>query len=294
MKYSSLIDNIAARAWGLNIQQAYLFEWLYSLPSWATPAIIEGGEYFFASKTKAIEELPLLTDKVDTMYRYYRQLEEIGLIHLKKVDGKDYVRLTEKAKVWGRVSGDPEKNPDQFGKKSGKRPEKNPTYKTTIHDKITRDKDVAKATPETEEFTDEINFIDNPLGKNSSQKPLELEHIIKPASVYAQCVDIWLKKIHPDWTFGGAQGKAIKSIIKKIETVIRAAGSADSGPTDATVVAFFEAFCLNMPEWFRNKDLQIIDQKFNEIMTQIQQGGKKKDDFHSRNSSERLFSKYSQ
>lgn len=291
MKYSSLIDNVAARAWGLNIQQAYLFEWLYSLPSWATPAMIEGGEYFFASKTKAVEELPLLTGKVDTMYRYYKQLEETGLIDLKKVDGKDYVRLTDKAKAWGRISEGSEKNPSRLGKKSGKRSEKNPTYKTTIQDKITSNENVAKATEvETtikafETFAKvglETGTIDFP------KEPLELtpEEPTQP-SLYARCVDLWLKQIHPAWVFGAVHGKAIKSILKKIVSVCQAGNHEAS---DEIVYMLFERFCRNLPEWFKEKDLQILDSKFNEIITQIQQGPK--GNIQGRDSAARLFSKY--
>lgn len=140
MKYSSLIDNITSKEWGLTIQLAYLFDWIYSLPSWASPAMIDSREYFFASKTKAVEELPLLTDKVDTMYRYYKQLEELDLIHLKKVDGKDFICLTDKGRFWGRKSEHSENNPSRLGNKSEFYTENNPTYKTTSNDKITIDK----------------------------------------------------------------------------------------------------------------------------------------------------------
>lgn len=122
---------------------AYLFDWIYSLPSWASSIVLPEGTFYFASKTKAIEELPLLTDKLDTMYRHYKSLEDAELIKLIKLDGKDYVSLTEKAKKWGRASADSEKFPSKSGKKSEKSPEKFPTYKTTIPDKNTNDKKLA-------------------------------------------------------------------------------------------------------------------------------------------------------
>lgn len=143
MKFSSLIDNVTAQDWGLNIQLAYLFDWVYSLPSWATPLTIDGVTYYFASKTLAVKEMPLLTDKIDTMYRYYRQLEDKGLILLKKADGKDYVSLTSKAKQWNKKVGfkseDSEMNPMEVGNESENCPEKNPTYKTTISDQTISD-----------------------------------------------------------------------------------------------------------------------------------------------------------
>lgn len=100
MKYSTVIDNIKAIEWGLNIQEAYLFAWIYTVPSWAGRVTIEDLDFYFASKTKAIEDLPLLTDKIDTVYRYYKSLQEKGLILIMKVDNKDCISLTDKAKTW--------------------------------------------------------------------------------------------------------------------------------------------------------------------------------------------------
>ena len=73
MRYSTTINNKKALDFGLNIQLAYLFAWFYELPSWAESVIISGDLYYFASKNKAIKELPLLTDKADTIYRYYKK-----------------------------------------------------------------------------------------------------------------------------------------------------------------------------------------------------------------------------
>ena len=146
MRYSSLIDNRTARNWGLTLQEAYLFEWMYSLPSWANKAVIDNDIFYFASKNKAIEELPLLTDKVDTMYRYYKSLENKGLILISKIGGKDYISLTEKAKEWNRGKSDhSDLNPTQLGFKSESNSDLNPTYnRTSINNRI-KDKEEEKA-----------------------------------------------------------------------------------------------------------------------------------------------------
>jgi|GEM_PF-2576883 len=134
MTYSVTIDNIHAYEWGLTIQEAYIFAWLHSLPSWATKKQIENVDYYFASRHKVSEELPLFTDKPDTVYRYYKRLEEKGLITLQKIGFQDYVCLTEKGTTWnrrtelGKKSEDSEINPIIVGKKSGSSSEKNPTY----------------------------------------------------------------------------------------------------------------------------------------------------------------------
>lgn len=138
MRYNTVINNIKAYEWGLNIQQAYLFAWFYELPSWADKMILNNKVYYFASKTKAIQELPLLTDKLDTMYRFYKQIESLGLIEIKKIDNKDYIFLTEKAKLWnGLESEHSEKNPNELGNKSENNSEINPTYNIyNINNKI--------------------------------------------------------------------------------------------------------------------------------------------------------------
>lgn len=77
---------------------------------------------------------------------------------------------------------------------------------------------------------------------------------------YLACVDFWLKEFHPDWTFGGVHGKAMKSIIKKLSSILK---------DTANVPDSFRFICQNLPQWFKDKDLQIIDSKFNEIITEI-------------------------
>ena len=110
-----------------------------SLSNWADHITIEGKLYYFASRNKACEELPILTSKPDTMYRHYKSLRDLGLIEIEKVSGKDYIRFTSKSASWGKgtTSEGSEKNPNELGKKSESDSEKNPTYKNTIIDKNT-------------------------------------------------------------------------------------------------------------------------------------------------------------
>ena len=83
---------------------------------------------------------------------------------------------------------------------------------------------------------------------------------------YNKLVEFWLKEFRIGWTFGGQQGKAMKSIIKKIKAL-----KSNSEPIDV-----FRVICSKLPKWYENKDLQIIDSKFNEIISEIKnsQNGK--------------------
>lgn len=265
MKYSSLIDNVHAITWGLNIQEAYLFDWLYSLPSWAERITLSGPlggaeDYYFASRTKAIEELPLLTDKPDTMYRHYKSLEEKGVIKISKIQGCDYVMITEKGKEWNRQSESRKKireNPEIFPKKPGKKSDI--LYNNTLdnHDNLCE-------SPDSQEDLFSAPRKEKRQGgsKESNNKP------------YTACVDVWLKEIHPGWIFGGMQGKAMKSIVKKIRATFHANNVA---PTDVEIVEFFRTMCGNLPKWFKDKDLQVLDSKYNEIISQIDNQGKSTD-----------------
>ena len=145
MKYSLYINQVKAIEWGLNPQQAILFSFLYELPSWANSEIINGEPYYWVTKPKIIEELPLLTDKPDTIKRLIKQLEEKGLVSRAVKDKcRLYVKTTKLGKTWNdsheqvgkkiptSTGGGREKNP-QGGR------EKNPPNKITI-DKDTSNK----------------------------------------------------------------------------------------------------------------------------------------------------------
>lgn len=151
MKYSSYIDNETALNWGLNVQQAVLFDWIYSLPSWADLMTSGSGKrFYYASKNLACKELPLLTDKPDTVYRYYKQLESKGLIEIQKFGSKDFIHLTKKCASWGRrqESEQSEINPSEVGNKSDMKSEINPTNNNTILNQSTIDNESPSLFPE--------------------------------------------------------------------------------------------------------------------------------------------------
>lgn len=171
MKYSITIDNLSSKKWGLTIQEAYLFSWIYALPSWANKVSIEGVDFYFASKNKVAEELPLLTDKIDTVYRYMKRLELKGLIALKKVDNKDYVALTPLAKTWNSVPSEhSENNPTNLGRSSEVASEKNPTYNNIKEDTST----INKRGIDFDIFWD---LYDKKIGKIDSKKAWDKLHV---------------------------------------------------------------------------------------------------------------------
>ena len=83
---------------------------------------------------------------------------------------------------------------------------------------------------------------------------------------YPLAVDFWLKEFHLGWTFENTHGAKMKSIIKKIKKVILDTGK---DPTSDSIINTFKAMCNKLPQWYKDKDLSIIDSKFNEIITEI-------------------------
>lgn len=127
MQFIVTVNQVKALEWGLNAQQAMLFSFIYSVPSWARPAVVEGKTYYMLSKEKIISELPLLTDKPDTAYRILKALELVEVIELSSTPKITLVRLTEKGRTWNTS----EIYPSKVGKKSGIGSENSPTNQCT-------------------------------------------------------------------------------------------------------------------------------------------------------------------
>ena len=77
----------------------------------------------------ACKEIPIVSDKADTIYRIYKKLQEKNLIETISFQKKDYVCLTKKGQEWYNDNYS-EKNPE-LGKKSDMNSEKNPTNNNT-------------------------------------------------------------------------------------------------------------------------------------------------------------------
>ena len=91
--------------------------------------------YYRANMQKIHEQLPMLSEKDDTIYRYIKKLCDLWLIE--KVPKLDYYRITEKWLEYefiGNKSDQSEINPNEVGNKSDSQSEINPTYNNTNKD----------------------------------------------------------------------------------------------------------------------------------------------------------------
>lgn len=126
MRFSLYINQEKAMQWGLNIQQAILFSYIHDLPTWGKSFVVSGEVYYWSGKDKIISELPILTDKPDTIKRHMAALEKLGLIERTVCQNRALVRVTEKGKQWNKSEEGREINPDQVGKNIPTGREKNP------------------------------------------------------------------------------------------------------------------------------------------------------------------------
>ena len=131
MKYTISIDQTHSIAWGLSLSEAAMFSFLYSVPSWAEQIFVDNQVWFFASRNKAIDEMPIISDKSDTVYRLYKSLQSKGVIDWKKFGEKDCIRITEKGKQWNSLNTTLGKKSEDTRKNIRKNTENNPTYNNT-------------------------------------------------------------------------------------------------------------------------------------------------------------------
>jgi hypothetical protein len=131
MKYTISIDQTHSIAWGLSLSEAAMFSFLYSVPAWAEQIFVDNQVWFFASRNKAIDEMPIISDKSDTVYRLYKSLQSKGVIDWKKFGEKDCIRITEKGKQWNSLNTTVGNKSEDARKNIRKKTENNPTYNST-------------------------------------------------------------------------------------------------------------------------------------------------------------------
>ena len=158
MRYTISIDQTHSIEWNLSLSEAALFSFIYSLPSWAEQIHVNGQTWFFASRNKAIDEMPIITDKADTIYRLYKSLQSKGIIDWQKFGEKDCILITEKGKNWNSSKTDLGNKSESTRKKIRLKAEINPTYNSiknnnTIDNSIDINTNVFMPEEEINEFS---------------------------------------------------------------------------------------------------------------------------------------------
>ena len=183
MRYTISIDQTHSIEWGLSLSEAALFSFIYSLPAWAEQIHTKGETWFFASRNKAIDEMPIITDKGDTIYRLYKSLQQKNIIEWQKFGEKDCIKITEKGKQWNSLNTTLGNKSESTRKNIRNKAEKNPTYNSTKNNN-TIDNNIGCESPISlpssdayivnpflrQSIHDALNTDSDPKEKNSAKK----------------------------------------------------------------------------------------------------------------------------
>ena len=151
------------------------------------------------------------------------------------------------------------------GIKSSKSKKRKPNQPNpTAVDSVNQTQPVSTESTYNDSVNDSVN--DSKSDNKNDKKKKKVTAVKIPQFGYLSCIDFWLKEVHPGWQFNAVSGKSLKSVIKKIEVLLI---SAEKEINEDSINSSFQAICRNLPDWFKDKDLQVIDQKFNEIIEQI-------------------------
>lgn len=203
MKYTITINQNRSVEWKLTASESIVFSWIYELPSWADKMEYNGITYYFGSRNVACKELPIITDKIDTMYRLYKSLEKKGLISMVFLQKKDYIAVTEKGKKWHYEVEHPKdgNKSEECRNEIRESSEINPTNEYT-NDKDTSDKEIEE---EKKEWRDSFEVY---LGIVTTAK----ERLLND-SEYRQ----YIEKYYPNSDYEATLNKLVDSFWGKQE-----------------------------------------------------------------------------
>lgn len=96
----------------------------------------------------------------------------------------------------------------------------------------------------------------------------------KQQTVFNQCQRLFCDSYTKEtngliYVFEGKDGKALKELIDKLQTIIKTNSSFD-------IVHSFNMLITNLPDWYKQNafSLSVINKKFNEIIASINKNGK--------------------
>ena len=154
-----VLDLVRSKVLDLNPTESILASYLFGLLT-KNPIQYDGNSYYMADYKYVACYCSVLPNKVDTLRRIYKRLENIGLIETIKIDNHVYFTPSQMLRDWGTVYEcvEAEKNPVEAEKnpvKAEKNPvkaEKNPPYINNINNynnnSIKKDAKASKENPD--------------------------------------------------------------------------------------------------------------------------------------------------
>ena len=143
-----ILDLVRSRVLDLNPTESILASCFFGLLA-QNPIQYAGKPYYMADYKNVSVYCPILPNKVDTLRRLYKNLENLGLIQIIKIDNHVCFTPSQMLRDWGTVykSVEAEKNPVEAGKNPVEA-EKNPPYINNINNTIKKDAKASKENPD--------------------------------------------------------------------------------------------------------------------------------------------------
>nr|UVM96466.1 MAG: helix-turn-helix domain protein [Bacteriophage sp.] len=147
-----VLDLVRSKVLDLNPTESILASCLFGLLT-KNPIQYDGNSYYMADYKYVACYCPVLPNKLDTLRRIYKRLENIGLIETIKIDNHVYFTPSQMLRDWGTVYEcvEAEKNPVEAGKNPVEA-EKNPPYINNINNynnnSIKKDAKASKENPD--------------------------------------------------------------------------------------------------------------------------------------------------
>ena len=131
-----ILDLLRSKVLDLNPTETILASCFFGLLA-QNPIQYEGKPYYMADYKNVSAYCPILPNKVDTLRRLYKNLENLGLIQSIKIDSHVCFTPSQMLRDWGTVykSVEAEKNPVEA--------EKNPPYINIINNNINNNDNIA-------------------------------------------------------------------------------------------------------------------------------------------------------
>jgi len=141
-------------------------------------------------------------------------------------------------------------------------------------EKKSKEKDIKESIIPGHDSVESVTPDPNGLLKTKSARPLK-NYVEDKDPILTQAFGIakkhWLEVVHPGWDFGGMQGKSLKELLGKIR---RRVPDADRDVAEI-IAGYFGKMCEKLPAFFQDKDLNVLNSKFNEIIDQIRNKNEK-------------------
>ena len=147
-----ILDLVRSRVLDLNPTESILASCFFGLLA-QNPIQYAGKPYYMADYKNVSVYCPILPNKVDTLRRLYKNLENLGLIQIIKIDNHVCFTPSQMLRDWGTVykSVEAEKNPVE-AEKNPVEAEKNPPYINNINNynnnSIKKDAKASKENPD--------------------------------------------------------------------------------------------------------------------------------------------------